>query len=162
MTSSTDNSHITDQCVGGLLGVEPAPFTRTAGLGAWNRFAAVNDEFVDIHMDDEAGQAAGYPGAIGMGNLMWSWFHCMLDGWLGEHGRVIDVALRFRRPALKGMTVTCHGAVTATAGEGNENTIELEIWAEDEDGDRLAVGTARVATPVENPTQAGPAENLAR
>ena len=45
------------------------PFERTPGFHHWNRYAAVNSEFVDHHMDDEAGRASGYPGAFGMGNL---------------------------------------------------------------------------------------------
>ena len=32
---------------------------RTTAFHNWNRYAAVNDEFVPIHMDDEAGKAAG-------------------------------------------------------------------------------------------------------
>ena len=44
-------------------------FTRSTALGNWNRFATVNDEFVQIYMDDDAGRAAGYPPAFGMGNL---------------------------------------------------------------------------------------------
>ena len=44
------------------VGMEIPEFQRATGLHNWNRYAAVNSEFVDIHMDDEAGQAAGYPG----------------------------------------------------------------------------------------------------
>ena len=38
------------------VGQELAPFVREAGFPAWNRYAAVNDEFIPIHMDDAAGQ----------------------------------------------------------------------------------------------------------
>ena len=41
------------------VGQEIPEFQRATGLHNWNRYAAVNYEFVDIHMDDEAGQAAG-------------------------------------------------------------------------------------------------------
>jgi hypothetical protein len=43
-------------------------FTRATGFPVWNRYAAVNDEFIPIHMDDTVGQAAGMNGAFGMGN----------------------------------------------------------------------------------------------
>ena len=49
------------------VGDELPVFQRATGLHHWNRYAAVNDEFVPIHMDDEAGQEAGYPSAFGMG-----------------------------------------------------------------------------------------------
>ena len=39
----------------------------------WNRYAAVNDKFVYIHMDDEAGGSAlNEQGAFGMGNLRYA------------------------------------------------------------------------------------------
>jgi hypothetical protein len=40
------------------VGDELPPFVRTTGFDNWNRYAAVNDEFVPIHMDDDAGRAA--------------------------------------------------------------------------------------------------------
>ena len=63
-------------------------FTRHTGFETWNRYAAVNDEFVPIHMDDEAGRAAGYPTAFGMGNLQWAYLHDLLRGWIGDDGRI--------------------------------------------------------------------------
>ena len=73
------------------VGMEIPEFQRATGLHNWNRYAAVNSEFVDIHMDDEAGQAAGYPTAFGMGNLQWSYLHALLrhrsHGWFSTDRR---------------------------------------------------------------------------
>ena len=72
------------------VGTELPPFVRTTGFHNWNRYAAVNDEFVPIHMDDEAGRAQGFAGAFGMGNLMWSYLHSLrarLDGRRRPHRR---------------------------------------------------------------------------
>ena len=71
------------------VGDQLPPFTRQTGLANWNRYAAVNDEFVPIHMDDEAGQAAGYPTAFGMGNLQWSYLYNVIRNWMGEDGRLL-------------------------------------------------------------------------
>ena len=68
------------------VGTEIPVFQRATGLQNWNRYAAVNDEFVDIHMDDDAGRAAGFPTAFGMGNLQWSYLHTMLRDWIGDDG----------------------------------------------------------------------------
>ena len=51
------------------VGDELPVLERMSDFHHWNRYAAVNDESVDIHMDDRAGQTAGYPGAFGMVNL---------------------------------------------------------------------------------------------
>jgi acyl dehydratase len=120
------------------------PFERVTGLENWNRFAAVNFEFVGIHMDDDAGRAAGYPGAFGMGNLQWSYLHNVIRGWLGDEGRIRRVGCQFRAANTKGMTVTAHAVVTAIEDHGDGRTIELEVWTEDQDGNRLAPGTATV------------------
>ena len=51
------------------------PYVRTTGLANWNRFAAVNDEFIDIHLDDDSAKAVGMPGVFGMGNLRIAYLH---------------------------------------------------------------------------------------
>jgi hypothetical protein len=95
-------------------------------------------------MDDEAGVAAGYPSAFGMGNLQWSYLHNMLRDWLRDEGRIHRLGIQFRSPNLKGQTVTVHGVVKAIRSEGAHCTIDLDVWAENEDGVRMAPGTAAV------------------
>jgi acyl dehydratase len=127
------------------VGMEIPSFSRSTGFDVWNRFAAVNYEFVPIHMDDEAGRAAGHAGAIGMGRLQWSYLHNAIEQWLGESGRIVHVAAQFRSPNQKGQTLTARGKVTAIRTENDEHLIDLEVWVEDGDGQVLAPGTATVA-----------------
>ncbi|MEV6166564.1 MaoC/PaaZ C-terminal domain-containing protein [Streptomyces sp. NPDC052052] len=121
------------------------PFVRVAGLEAWNRYAAVNDEFVGIHMDDAAGQAAGYPGAIGMGNLVHAWLHALIEDWLDGRGRLTSLECRFRAPALKGDEVTCAGVVQEREPREDGSTqLLLDLWADRHTGDRLVTARAVV------------------
>lgn len=113
----------------------------------FNRFAAVNYEFVDHHMDDDAGRASGYPAALGMGNLTFAWLHCMLRDWIGNVGRIIKVECRFRAPVLRNDTVTCSGVVTARTEANGETVVELDIWSENQRGEHSTSGTATVALP---------------
>jgi acyl dehydratase len=126
-------------------GTTVPPFQRTTGFHNWNRFAAVNDEFVDIHMDDGAGEAAGYPGAFGMGNLQWAYIHNMLRDWVGPDGRIVRVACQFRGPNLRNTVVTAHGTVTAVRPADGETLVDLDVWTETEGSGKVAVGTATVA-----------------
>jgi acyl dehydratase len=127
------------------VGATLPPFIRAAGPHTWNRYAAVNDEFVGIHMDDAEGQAAGYPGAIGMGNLVWAWMHCAVEQWLGDRGRLEHIECRFKAPTLKGDQVTCTGTVTDCGTDDDGSTVlDLELWAEDQTGNRFAGGRGRV------------------
>jgi acyl dehydratase len=126
-------------------GDELPPFTRRAGFAEWNRFAAVNDEFVPIHMDDEAGRKAGLPSAIGMGLLQVAYLHNMIRDWLSGSGKILSFSCRFGAPSLKGDTVSAHGKVRAVTERDGRLEAELEIWTQNEAGERLAPGTCRVA-----------------
>jgi len=118
-----------------------------AGFAVWNRFAAVNDEFIPIHMDDEAGRAAGYDGAFGMGYLQWSLLHNVVRDWAGDDGRITAMTCTFRGPSLKGRTIEAGGIVTEVREEADGVVVELDVWTRTEDGSVLAPGTARVVFP---------------
>jgi acyl dehydratase len=129
------------------VGTELTPFVRTTGFHNWNRFAAVNDEFVPIHMDDEAGRAQGFAGAFGMGNLMWSYLHDLLRNWMGDDGRIVSMRCSFRAPNNRGMTVEARGTVTAVREEDGETLVDLELAVVDHDAPDtvLVPATATVA-----------------
>ena len=128
-------------------GYRVPPFVRTAGFHSWNRYAAVNSEFVDIHMDDTAGRSAGYPGAIGMGNLTLAWVHAMLRQWLAGQGRILGVSGQFRSPALNGDKVTCCATVTAVHPDEVGLRVELDLEVRNQRGEDLMPGTAAVLIP---------------
>jgi acyl dehydratase len=127
-----------------MVGEELLPFTRATGFANWNRYAAVNDEFVPIHMDDDEGRAAGYPTAFGMGNLQWAYLHNVVRDWLGDDGAIVSLECQFRAPNTKGMTVTARGVVTAVREAGGRRLADLDLWTEDGDGNKLAPGAATV------------------
>ncbi len=118
---------------------------RRTGFAEWNRFAAVNDEFVPIHMDDDEGRKAGYPGAIAMGRLQWSYVHRLLRDWLPDEGRIVSVSLQFRGPTLRDALFDVKAKVLAIRPVGSEQLVDLEVWVEDEVGTVLAPGTATAA-----------------
>ena len=120
------------------------PFVRQTGLANWNRYAAVNYEFVPFHMDDEAGRAAGYPSAFGMGNLQWAYLHNLLRNWLGQAGLIRNLAVKYRAANIKGQTLAARGVVTAVRDEAGERVIDLDVWIENQDGERMAPGAATV------------------
>jgi acyl dehydratase len=129
------------------VGEELPTFERMAGFHAWNRYAAVNQEFVPIHMDDEAGRNAGNPGAFGMGNLQMSYLHALLRQWMGDEGRIVSVGCQMRAPSLRGLRTIARGRVTAVRTENGEQLVDLDVWTETEEGTVLAPGTATVALP---------------
>ena len=127
------------------VGDEIPSFVRTTGLENWNRFAAVNDEFVPIHMEADAARSAGFPTAIGMGNLQSAYLHAMIRDWLRGRGRLVNLSCQFRSPNTRGMTVSARGRITSIESPPIGRGAVLEIWIEDQDGNRLAIGAATVA-----------------
>jgi acyl dehydratase len=124
------------------------PFSRLTHFANWNRYAAVNYEFIPIHMDDEAAHEAGHDGAIGMGNLQWSYLHNMLRAYLdGAHGRIARIGVQYRERNLKGDRLTARGVVTAISEDAVRRTLELEVWVENQRTQRTARGTATVTVP---------------
>jgi acyl dehydratase len=125
-------------------GFEIPTFERMSDFHGWNRFAAVNEEFVPMHMDDEAGRAAGNPSAFGMGNLLLAYVHAALRQWIGDNGRIVTVAIQYRTPSFRGLRTIVGGTVVAVREEDGETAADLEIWAKTEEGTLMAPGTATV------------------
>lgn len=126
------------------VGDELPVFQRRTGLAEWNRYAAVNDEFVPIHMDDEAGRAAGFQSALGMGNLQIAYLHNLVRDWLGDRGRILTLSCRFNAPNLKDTVIRAGGRVTAVTPKENGVEIALDVWTADAAGNRLAPGVCTV------------------
>ena len=73
------------------VGQEVPAFERETDFMNWNRYAAVNDEFVYLHMDDAVARAAGQGEAFGMGNLRWAYVMNALQDWIGDEAEVRDL-----------------------------------------------------------------------
>ena len=122
-------------------------WSRKTDLMNWNRFAAVNDEFVYIHMDDEAGREAGYDAAFGMGNLRFAYLHNMLRDWISDRGQIIEVSCQYRLPNMKNDHLVCRGRITKKYVEEGKNLLELELRVDNQQGQNTSPGKAIVSLP---------------
>lgn len=135
-------------------GEPPEPFVRTTGLANWNRYAAVNDEFIDFHMDDAAAKAIGMPGVFGMGNLRVSYLHNLLADWLGDRGDIVAFGCEFRGLNLAGDVLTCEAVVdgvrpvdaadAADAAGGRGELADVTLGVRNQDGKDTTPGAATV------------------
>lgn len=128
------------------VGDEFADFSRDGDFAHWNRYAAVNDEFYDIHMSDEAAVAAGFPTAFGMGNLTRSYMHLALHQWFGDYATISALDVQYRHAVFRGSQVHVKGRVTEVR-TGSPVEVDVDIWAENHDGHQLAPGAATVVLP---------------
>jgi acyl dehydratase len=129
------------------LGQEIPAFVRETDFMNWNRYAAVNEEFVYIHMDDEAGKAAGQGAAFGMGNLRWAYVLNALRAWIGDEAEVRELSLQFRAVNHKHDVLRTSAVVTEKKQENGENLVVLEVNVLNQKDEKTAPGRAVVALP---------------
>ena len=130
------------------VGQKIPEWTRKTDFMSWNRYAAVNDEFVYIHMDDEAGRAAlNEQGAFGMGNLRFAYLHNALRAWAGDEAQVKKVGCQFRAINQKDDVLTCVATVKEKRVEGGEHLVDLDINILNQSGQETTPAEATVALP---------------
>jgi len=121
-------------------------FVRTTGFTEWNRYAAVNDEFIPIHMDDDAGRAAGnQAGAFGMGNLRLAYLTNMLRAWIGDDGEIRSLTAKYKSMNQKGDELHAVGEVVGKEIVDGVRLVHLTIDVVDQNGTSTTPGTASVA-----------------
>ena len=127
---------------------EVTPWSRQTDFMHWNRYAAVNDEFVYIHMDDQAGKAAlNEQGAFGMGNLRFAYFHNMFREWAGDEAQVRKLGCQFRAKNQKNDVLTCTAKVIDKRFENGEHLVDFSISLKNQDGQETAPGEATILLP---------------
>jgi acyl dehydratase len=129
-------------------GQEIPPFVRQTDLMHWNRYAAVNDEFVYIHMDPDYAKSIGQPDVFGMGNLRLAYLHNMLRNWIGEMGEIARVGCQYRALNLRQDVLTARGRITRKYMDKHEYLVDLDIWVENQQGENTCPGTATIRLPV--------------
>jgi hypothetical protein len=130
------------------VGDELPAFVKQTDFMHWNRYAAVNDEFVYIHMDDEAGKNGGNAqGAFGMGNLRWAYLQNMIRDWMGDEAEVKEMSVQYRAINQKHDVLTCTGKITEKKSEGGENLVRMDINVMNQDGKGTTPGYAVVSLP---------------
>lgn len=116
------------------IGLRLPAFERKTDFAHWNRYAAVNDEFIPMHMDPEAGRAAGQRDAFGMGNLRIAYLHNQLRDWLGNAGDIVAFACQFRGFNFKGDVLRTRAEVTSTEERDGRRLVELRLGVDNQDG----------------------------
>jgi acyl dehydratase len=125
-------------------GAELPVFERTTGFGHWNRYAAVNDEFIDVHMDRAAAQAAGQPDVFGMGNLRIAYVHNALHDWLAGGGDIAEFGCQFRALNLLDDRLRSRCAVTGKEERDGALLVLLDVNVLNQRDESTMPGTAAV------------------
>lgn len=112
-------------------------------INTYSRYAFHGKDTKNIHTDDEVARKAGMPRALAQGRYPVGYLsEYLLDfferGWI-EGGR-LDVSLV--KPIFPGDTITIRGSVRDKVQEGKFIRIMLEVWLENQNGEKATTGTA--------------------
>lgn len=110
------------------------------------RYAGASGDFNPIHVDEEFARAAGMGGVFAHGMLSMGFVAQALSDWAGA-GTVRKVGVRFAALVRPGDVVTCKGKVLATSSKDDEHLVELDVWAENQKGEKVVTGKATVSLP---------------
>lgn len=104
------------------------------------QYAGAQGDFYEIHYDQAYAQSVGLPGVILHGLLKAAFLGQLVTDWLGDRGTLKTFEVSYRGIDMPGLSYRCRGRVTQVDGA----EVELEIWGENDEGQRTTVGTATV------------------
>lgn len=113
------------------------------------RYAGASGDFNPIHQDAAFAKAAGMGDVFAHGMLSMGFVAQSVTDWLGV-GSVRTISVRFAALVRLGDVVTCKGRVTAirppASGDG-PSLVDLELWAENQKGEKIITAKAVAALP---------------
>ena len=96
-----------------------------------------------IHTDEEWARKKGFRAPLAQGMMSTAYVSEMMTNFLGEgfvKGGTLSMA--FLQPVYAGDTLTVHGVVKEKRPEGAATRVVVEVWCENQEGERTAAGTA--------------------
>lgn len=110
------------------------------------RYAGASGDFNPIHQDDEFARAAGMSGVFAHGMLSMGFVAQALTDWAGA-GTIRKLGVRFTGLVRLKDVVTCRGRVLDKSSKDDLNLVDLEVWAENQRGEKVVTGRATLALP---------------
>jgi len=110
------------------------------------RYAGASGDFNPIHQDDEFARAAGMGGVFAHGMLSMGFVAQALTDWAGP-STVRKLGVRFTGLVRLKDVVTCRGRVLGKSSKDELNLVDLEVWAENQRGEKVVTGRATLALP---------------
>lgn len=128
-------------------GVPIGPLVKRVTQDQITAYAEAGGDHNPIHVDPVAARAVGLDGTIAHGMLTMAFMGQLVTDWLAAQplagGWVARLRTRFQAMVRPGDTLTIAGALGAREG-GRQR---MELWAENQRGERVTSGGAEVALP---------------
>jgi acyl dehydratase len=112
------------------------------------KYAGASGDYYEIHYDHHFAVRSGLQdGVIVHGLLTAGWLAQMMTDWLPTATALKKFGVSYRAMARPGDTITCKGTIVGKYEKDGAQLIDCDISAENQRGEKCAIGTATVALP---------------
>lgn len=112
------------------------------------QYAGASGDYYEIHYDHHFAVNAGLKdGVIVHGLLTAGWMAQMLTDWLPSPLALKKFGVSYRAMGRPGDTITCSGTIISKYDKDGEHLVDCDLSAENQHGEKCAIGTATVALP---------------
>ncbi|MCG3170970.1 MAG: hypothetical protein CALGDGBN_02541 [Pseudomonadales bacterium] len=106
--------------------------------------ASSHHDWYPAHHDVEYAREQGLPDIFMNATWQHGMFQRLLCAWAGPNAIPRRIAYRMGRPIVRFDTVHARGVVTGKRIENDLKMVDLDIWLDKQDADKVTVGTAVV------------------
>jgi acyl dehydratase len=103
-------------------------------------WAGASGDYNPIHYDKDFALSRGLTGVVMHGQLGTAFLCQMLSDWYGAKGSLKKINVSYKSFSYPGDTLACRGTVKEVV----DNTVTLDIWVENQKGEKTVTGTAIV------------------
>src|SRR5688500_5699002 len=123
------------------VGHEVPPLTKSIDQRRIDVYSGVRPR--SIHTDPDWAKARGFKAPLAQAMMSTAYVSELMTRLLGE-GFVKGgtMSLAFIKPVFAGDRLTVHGVVKERREEAGVTRVVVEVWCQNQDGDKTAVGTA--------------------
>lgn len=107
----------------------------------------IEDSIIAPHWDDFLAVRSGIPRGYDEGIMRVAWLGHLMTDWMGDDGFLHEVYVQLRAPNLIGDISRCSGRVTGKREESGQHLVDVDVWVQNQRGERTAIGTAIVGLP---------------
>lgn len=127
-------------------GVANDLFERHPALGIPNE-QGVPEPPERVHWDPILAAGVGVPAPYDYGPERISWLGNVATNWMGDDGTLRALSARVLRHNLMGDVTRCAGKVTDKRLDGDRGLVDVDLWADNQRGERSAAGSATIELP---------------
>ncbi len=108
------------------------------------KYAAGSGDFNPLHHDYNFAQSKLIGSIIVHGRFKYAALGELVSNWLGHRGRIRKISCQYRGMDFPDRELTCGGKVIRKWEDGGRKLVDVQLWAENDEGKKTTPGTATV------------------